>query len=100
MEKLREPSVGATQLESIAQTPANVNYTAFEGKFSFTWEGNAAKYNIYAAFESDKAYTLLGSTFAPEFTYEAEQDRRTTFKICSVDTDGIESDGALCYYNP
>lgn len=80
--------------------PANVNYAVFEGKFSFIWEGNAAKYNIYAAFESDKVYTLLGSTFTHEFTYEAEQDRRTTFRICSVDADGIESDGAICYYNP
>ena len=80
--------------------PANVNYTAFEGKLSFIWEGNAAKYNIYAAFESDKVYTLLGSTFTHEFIYEAEQDRRTTFRICSVDADGIESDGAICYYNP
>ena len=80
--------------------PKDVNYAAFEGKFSFVWEGNAVKYNIYAAFESDKAYTLLGTTDAPEFIYNADNNCRTTFKIVSVDADGIESDGAICYYNP
>lgn len=80
--------------------PTNVNYAAFEDKFSFVWEGNAVKYNIYAAFESDKAYTILGTTDAPEFIYNADNNCRTTFKIVSVDADGIESDGAICYYNP
>ena len=81
-------------------TPENVNYAAFEGKFSFVWEGNAEKYNVYAAFESDKEYTLLGSTSKSEFIYTAEKECRTTFKIVSVDHAGIESDGAICYYNP
>lgn len=80
--------------------PIDVNYAAFEGKFSFVWEGTAEKYNVYAAFESDKDYTLLGSTNVPEFIYNQTNNCRTTFKIVSVDADGIESDGVLCYYNP
>ena len=80
--------------------PTEVSYAAYEGEFSFIWHGNTHKYNIYAAFDSDKRYTLIGSTSEKEFLFKAEKNCRTTFKITSVDADGIESDGTLCYYNP
>lgn len=80
--------------------PYDLNYAYFEGKFSFVWEGDSDKYRVYAAFESDKGYTLLGTTDKSEFIYGQERNCRTTFKIVSVDKDGIESDGAICYYNP
>ena len=80
--------------------PIDVNYAAYDGKFSFIWEGTSENYKVYAAFDSDSKYTFLGSTKNKEFIYEAKDDIRTTFKIVSVDENGIESDGAVCYYNP
>lgn len=79
--------------------PSDLNYAYYEGRFSFVWDGNSEKYNIYAAFDSDKAYTLIGTSTEPSFIYEKERNCRTTFKIVCVDN-GIESDGAICYYNP
>jgi len=80
--------------------PLDLNYAYYEGKFSFVWEGNSKKYRVYAAFESDKEYTLIGETSEPSLVYEQQKKCRTTFKIVSVDNDGIESDGAFCYFNP
>ena len=82
------------------ECPKDLNYAFFEGKFSFVWEGDSEKYRVYAAFESDSSYTLLGTSTKPEFIYEQQRNCRTTFKIVSVDDEGIESDGAICYYNP
>ncbi len=80
--------------------PEDLNYAYFEGNFSFVWDGNSSLYKIYAAFDSDKDYTLIGTSNEPSFVYNSKKDCRTTFKIVSVDSDGIESDGAICYYNP
>ncbi len=80
--------------------PLDLNYAYYEGKFSFVWDGESQEYRVYAAFESDREYTLLGTTNTSDFIYEQTKNCRTTFKIVSVDKDGIESDGAICYYNP
>ncbi len=80
--------------------PKDLNYAAFEGRFSFVWEGNANLYRVYAAYESDKAYVLLGETNECSFVYDESRNCRKTFKITCVDENGIESDGAICYYNP
>ncbi|MBQ7400377.1 MAG: glycoside hydrolase N-terminal domain-containing protein [Clostridia bacterium] len=82
------------------ESPKDLNYAYFEGKFSFVWDGTSSHYRVYAAFESDSVYTLLGECGKCEFIYEQERNCRTTFKIVSVDETGIESDGAICYYNP
>lgn len=80
--------------------PTELNYTYLEGNFSFAWNGTSSLYRVYAAFESDSKYTLVGETDKCIFDYEQKQNCRTTFKIVSVDENGIESNGALCYYNP
>ena len=80
--------------------PRDASFKITGKDFLISWNGNAAKYNVYAAFESDKAYKLIGSTDSTNFSYKAERNCRTTFKICSVDADGIEGGGAICYYNP
>ena len=84
----------------LPKMPLDLNYAYFEGKFSFVWDGESSLYRIYAAFENDKEYTLLGESDTPDFIYIQSKNCRTTFKIVSVDENGIESDGAICYFNP
>ena len=80
--------------------PTDLNYAYFEGRFSLVWNGTSPIYRVYAAFESDSAYTLLGEAKTNDFIYEQTHNCRTTFKIVAVNECGIESDGAICYYNP
>ncbi len=90
---------GLTSYEKLS-APSDLNYAAFEGRFSFVWESDAKLFRVYAAYESDKEYTLLGESNECSFVYDEKKNCRTTYKIVCVDENGIESEGALCYYNP
>ncbi len=63
----------------------------------------AVKYNLYTAVEDAPTYTLVDSSTAGYFTYTPEAGKlnaRTTFYATAVNANGVESDGAICYYNP
>ncbi len=86
--------------------PTDFSYTRHElEEFNFTWAPveNAASYNVYVAIESQPDYTLIGSTSTTSFTYNPAEDNknaRMTFVVTAVNSDSVESDRTLCYYNP
>ena len=86
--------------------PGDFTYTRDGfGDFDFTWKAvsGAAKYNVYAAVESQPDYTLIGTTENTNFSYlptEENLNARMTFAITAVAADSGESKRALCYYNP
>ncbi len=73
--------------------------------FDFVWTAvdGAVKYNLYVAVESQPDYTLIGSTESIGYLYTPDEENtnaRMTFVVTAVNAEGVESDRALCYYNP
>lgn len=63
----------------------------------------AVRYNLYTAVEDAPTYTLVDTSITGYFTYkpaDGKQNARTTFYATAVNANGVESDGAICYYNP
>lgn len=73
--------------------------------YNVSWKAStdAKSYNVYYAVESDAEYTLLGNTDKTLLDVkiaETAANKRMTFRVCAVNADGRESDGALFYANP
>ncbi len=77
-----------------------VSYSEF--KLNWNAVAGADKYNVYVAYESDPAYTFVGSTSNNYFAFEAPEGKenvRKTFVVTAVKRD-VESKRAICYSNP
>jgi hypothetical protein len=87
-------------------SPENFTYSRDglnEFKFSWSEVDGAEKYNVYVAVESQSDYTFIGSTKETSFEYLPDSNNlnaRMTFVVTAVGSDSLESNRALCYYNP
>ena len=86
--------------------PTGLNCCAMnDGKIILSWQTSekAEGYRIYLATDSVATYALVAYAtntyveYIPDFQIS---NSRLTFKVVAVDSNGIESDGALCYKNP
>ncbi len=73
--------------------------------FNLTWNkvADAAKYNVYVAYENAPKYTFVGSTTETSFNLQVDAGKenvRKTFVVTAVSENGTESKRALCYSNP
>ncbi|MBQ3015656.1 MAG: glycoside hydrolase N-terminal domain-containing protein, partial [Clostridia bacterium] len=86
--------------------PTELDFYRFGfGSFNLYWKAseNAVSYNVYVAEESAPDYTLLGNVSGNEFRYTPKTEKynlRTTFAVTAVSDKGVESERALCYFNP
>ena len=87
-----------------APTGLTVVATA-KNSYSLDWEksSDAVSYNVYKAIENDSDYTYVGTTNSTNCSYTTsttEENKRMTYRVCAVNKNGVESDGALAYVNP
>ena len=86
--------------------PAALSFTREGfGDFEISWNSvdGAVSYNVYTAVENASTYTLIANTQNTHFSYKPEyynENARTTFAVTAINESGIESERALCYFNP
>ena len=73
--------------------------------FTLTWEEStdAVSYNVYKAVGDAADYTFIGNTEGELYFHTvdaSEENVRTTYRVCAVNSDGRESTGILAYSNP
>ena len=94
---LKKVTVSPAENLTVVQTSKNA--------FTLTWEEStdAASYNVYKAVGDAADYTFLGNTEGELYFHTvdvSEENVRTTYRVCAVNSDGRESTGILAYANP
>ena len=95
-------------LVGFAKTPVCESPRALQAKYleksvSLVWEGNAERYAVYRATDSESEYTLLGYTDRNEFAdgaYSQANKCRLTYKVTAVGEGKAESEGAVAFLHP